>query len=540
MRGRPVVDHLLERLAPADEIRVVVRPAKRDLIEHLRGRVTLVEGEPRTVAESLALGLDGLAADDLVLVGFPDTLFDAEQVFERLLARSGRVRGGARSLPLRRALALGRARARRRPRSRGCTCGRSSPPRTWSGAASPRRRRALEGIEAPRRAGPALRASSPGRPRGRGRLRGELHGHRHPRVAGGRAMKVLVTGHHGYIGSVAAPFLAAQGHEVTGLDTLFYRGCDLERRRRGREPAARRPRPRRGRPARLRRDRPPGRALERPARRPRPGADLRDQRARQRAPGPGRPRGRRRPLRLRLVLLDVRRLGRGARHRGGAAAAGHALRRVEGARRGGDRRARRRRLLAGLPALRDGVRRLAAAAPRHRAEQPRRLGAHDREGADPQRRHALAADRPHRGHRPHRGRAARGAARGRPRRGLQRRRGRGELPGARPRRDRARDRAGLGDRVRRAQRPRPAQLPGRLRQARARAAGAGSSSGARARARRSSTTPTARPGSPSRSSRARASRGSSACSSCARRAGSTTTCAGRNEVHASSSCPAPS
>ena len=40
-------------------------------------------------------------------------------------------------------------------------------------------------------------------------------------------MKVLVTGHHGYIGSVTAPLLAASGHDVTGLDTLFYRGCDL-------------------------------------------------------------------------------------------------------------------------------------------------------------------------------------------------------------------------------------------------------------------------------------------------------------------------
>ena len=89
VRGRPVIDGLLERLAPADEIRVVVRPAKRDLIEHLRGRVTLVEGEPRTVAESLALGMAGLAADDLVLAGFPDTVFDAEQVFERLLAALG-------------------------------------------------------------------------------------------------------------------------------------------------------------------------------------------------------------------------------------------------------------------------------------------------------------------------------------------------------------------------------------------------------------------------------------------------------------------
>jgi nucleoside-diphosphate-sugar epimerase len=40
-------------------------------------------------------------------------------------------------------------------------------------------------------------------------------------------MRVLVTGHHGYIGSVVAPFLAGQGHDVTGLDTFFYRNCDL-------------------------------------------------------------------------------------------------------------------------------------------------------------------------------------------------------------------------------------------------------------------------------------------------------------------------
>ena len=40
-------------------------------------------------------------------------------------------------------------------------------------------------------------------------------------------MKVLVTGHHGYIGSVLAPYLADAAHEVTGLDTRFYRGCDF-------------------------------------------------------------------------------------------------------------------------------------------------------------------------------------------------------------------------------------------------------------------------------------------------------------------------
>jgi len=40
-------------------------------------------------------------------------------------------------------------------------------------------------------------------------------------------VRVLVTGHHGYIGSVLAPILRDTGHDVVGLDTFFYRGCDL-------------------------------------------------------------------------------------------------------------------------------------------------------------------------------------------------------------------------------------------------------------------------------------------------------------------------
>jgi nucleoside-diphosphate-sugar epimerase len=40
-------------------------------------------------------------------------------------------------------------------------------------------------------------------------------------------VKILVTGHHGYIGSVTAPFLARAGHDVVGLDTFYYRDCDF-------------------------------------------------------------------------------------------------------------------------------------------------------------------------------------------------------------------------------------------------------------------------------------------------------------------------
>lgn len=37
-------------------------------------------------------------------------------------------------------------------------------------------------------------------------------------------MRVLLTGHHGYVGSVMAPLLTEAGHEVIGLDTFLYEG----------------------------------------------------------------------------------------------------------------------------------------------------------------------------------------------------------------------------------------------------------------------------------------------------------------------------
>jgi nucleoside-diphosphate-sugar epimerase len=40
-------------------------------------------------------------------------------------------------------------------------------------------------------------------------------------------MNVLVTGHHGYIGSVMVGVLNGAGHDVTGLDTYLYEGCNF-------------------------------------------------------------------------------------------------------------------------------------------------------------------------------------------------------------------------------------------------------------------------------------------------------------------------
>lgn len=40
-------------------------------------------------------------------------------------------------------------------------------------------------------------------------------------------MRVLITGHAGYIGSVMAPFLTEAGHDVVGLDVGYFADCDL-------------------------------------------------------------------------------------------------------------------------------------------------------------------------------------------------------------------------------------------------------------------------------------------------------------------------
>src|SRR3954464_9295399 len=40
-------------------------------------------------------------------------------------------------------------------------------------------------------------------------------------------MRVLLTGHQGYLGTVMAPALAAAGHQVVGLDSGLFADCVL-------------------------------------------------------------------------------------------------------------------------------------------------------------------------------------------------------------------------------------------------------------------------------------------------------------------------
>jgi glucose-1-phosphate thymidylyltransferase len=86
--GRPVIDYVIDRmrLARCSDLRVVTRPEKTDVIEHVRRRgATVVLGYPGTSSESFALALDGLASDDIVLLGWPDILWPGEDTYVTLV-----------------------------------------------------------------------------------------------------------------------------------------------------------------------------------------------------------------------------------------------------------------------------------------------------------------------------------------------------------------------------------------------------------------------------------------------------------------------
>lgn len=148
--GRPVVDHLLERMraVPAAELRVVTRPEKADLIAHARRRgAEVVLGRPRNVSESLLFGLAGLAPANVVLIGFPDTLWQPADGFPRLVgaldADHDLALGLLRGAELERSdvVALD---AGRRPT--GVAVKPAVPPSSWIWACAAGRVRALGGL----------------------------------------------------------------------------------------------------------------------------------------------------------------------------------------------------------------------------------------------------------------------------------------------------------------------------------------------------------------------------------------------------------
>ena len=88
VHGRPVMDYLVERMrrGGCSELRVVTRPEKTDVIEHARRHAaTVITGRPDTPAASLLTGIRSLADTDLVLFGFPDSIWEPVDGFRPLV-----------------------------------------------------------------------------------------------------------------------------------------------------------------------------------------------------------------------------------------------------------------------------------------------------------------------------------------------------------------------------------------------------------------------------------------------------------------------
>ena len=89
IRGRPAMDYLIERMRAAGcrDVRVVTRPEKLDVVRNAQlQQTTVIEGRPPSLAASVRLGLAGLAEGDVVLLGFPDTVWEPRDGFVRLIA----------------------------------------------------------------------------------------------------------------------------------------------------------------------------------------------------------------------------------------------------------------------------------------------------------------------------------------------------------------------------------------------------------------------------------------------------------------------
>lgn len=86
--GKPVMDHIIERMriAGCTDIVVVTRPEKADVQDRARSLgARVVLARPKTVSASLYAGLQGVDRDEIVLLGFPDTIWDPPDGYLRLL-----------------------------------------------------------------------------------------------------------------------------------------------------------------------------------------------------------------------------------------------------------------------------------------------------------------------------------------------------------------------------------------------------------------------------------------------------------------------
>jgi NDP-sugar pyrophosphorylase family protein len=93
--GRPVMDYLIERMhrAGCSELRVVTRPEKRDVAERaLHHGASVVDAHPGSPAASIVAGIERLAGNDLVLFGYPDSIWEPVEGFLPLVER---VEGGS-------------------------------------------------------------------------------------------------------------------------------------------------------------------------------------------------------------------------------------------------------------------------------------------------------------------------------------------------------------------------------------------------------------------------------------------------------------
>jgi glucose-1-phosphate thymidylyltransferase len=87
--AKPVMDYVVDRmhLAGCSRLRVVTRPEKTDVIAHAEALgAEVILAYPETVAESFAVAMEGVPADDIVLLGFPDAIWEPEDGYRPLVA----------------------------------------------------------------------------------------------------------------------------------------------------------------------------------------------------------------------------------------------------------------------------------------------------------------------------------------------------------------------------------------------------------------------------------------------------------------------